>query len=51
VFHQGSRYDGTLAQASAGKIVSSKDSIPVDSVEKYKYLVGTDHIDLDNGLF
>ena len=50
VFHQNLSYDGTLEQDCAGKSVKGNDSIPVDNVDKYKYLIGTNHIDPDNGL-
>ena len=49
-FHQSERYDGTLAQHHAGDTVRGKETLPVDSVERYKYLEGTNHIDPDNGL-
>ena len=50
VFHQNLKYDGTLEQHCGGKSAKVKDSIPVDNLDRYKYLTGTNHIDPDNGL-
>ena len=50
VFHQNLCYDGTLSKHSAAEVVRKDAQLPVDSVESYKYLVGTSHIDSDNGL-
>ena len=37
-FHQSERYDGTSVQHHAGDTVRGKDTLPVDSAERYKYL-------------
>ena len=49
-FHQNLRYDGSLAKYQAAETVKKDASLPIESVDRYKYLVGTSHIDPDNGL-
>ena len=48
-FHPNQRYDSSLSKFNAGDTVKQSD-VQIDSVEKYKYLIGTKHIDPDNGL-
>ena len=49
-FHQNLRYDGSLAKYQAAETVKKDASLPIESVDRYKYLIGTSHIDPDNGL-
>ena len=49
-FQQNEKYDGRLAKHQAAETLSKDTQLPVDSVERYKYLVGTRHIDPDDGL-
>ena len=49
-FHANLKYDGTLAKHNASDTVKQLDTLPEDTVDKYKYLEGTSHIDPDNGL-
>ena len=50
-FHANERYDGTWSQKLTGDFMQpAAESIPVESVDKYKYLVGTNRLDPDNGL-
>ena len=49
-FHPTEKYDPTYAKYSAGETAKKDEDLPVDEVEKYQYLVGTSHVDPDNGL-
>jgi hypothetical protein len=50
-FHPNERYDGTWSNHLTGDPLNpSVNPVPVEEVEKYKYLVGTNHLDPDNGL-
>ena len=48
-FHPNQCYDGSLSKFNAGDTVKKSDT-HIDTIEKYTYLVGTTHIDPDNGL-
>ena len=49
VFHPNLGYDGTISKYNTQDTLQ-KDNLPEDSVERYMYLVGTNHIDPDDGL-
>ena len=49
-FHPNDKYDPSFAKYSAGDTANVRDSLPTESVDRYKYLVGTSHVDPDNGL-
>ena len=49
-FFENHRYDGSLARYHAEDVVKKDAELPVEDVSKYMYLVGTSHIDPDNGL-
>ena len=49
-FQQLLRYDGSLSKYNAYDTNKKREELPVESVERYKYLVGTSHVDPDNGL-
>ena len=49
LFHANHRYDGSKSDRQAGETVQDV-STPVESVDKYKYLEGTNHLDPDDGL-
>ena len=49
-FHPNDKYDPTFAKYSAGDTAKVRDSLRTESVDRYKYLVGTSHVDPDNGL-
>ena len=50
MFHEGYGYDGKYTDEHAYDNVMNDVNIPVENVEKYKYLEGTNHIDPDDGL-
>ena len=50
VFHSNLKYDGSLANHNAADIVKQTKDLPTESIDKYKYLEGTSHLDPDNGL-
>jgi hypothetical protein len=50
VFHATERYDATYAKHHAGETAKHKATQPVESVERFRYLVGTSHIDPESGL-
>ena len=50
VFHSNLKYDGSLAKHNAADIVKQTKDLPTESIDKYKYLEGTSHLDPDNGL-
>jgi len=50
VFHANKRHDASYAKHQAGKTAKQCDKLPVEGVERFKYLVGTSHIDPENGL-
>lgn len=50
IFHPTEKYDASYAKHQAGETAKQKDTLPVDNVESFKYLVGTSHIDPENGL-
>ena len=49
IFHENECYDGSYTDKNAEKLLSDTN-IPVESVSKYIYLEGTNHIDPDDGL-
>ena len=49
-FQANLKYDGTLSKHNASETVKESDKLPVDTVDSYKYLENTSHIDPDNGL-
>jgi hypothetical protein len=50
VFHPTEKYYASYAKHHAGDTAKKKDDLPVDSVERFRYLVGISHIDPENGL-
>ena len=50
VFHPTEKYDATYAKHQAGETAKQSDKLLAESVEWYKYLIGTSHIDPENGL-
>ena len=50
IFHPDEKYDASYAKHQAGETAKQSDKLPVEGVEWFKYLVGTSHIDPENGL-
>ena len=50
VFHPNHRFDGTLSDRHAGETAKETESVPSSSVDQFKYLEGTNHVDPDDGL-
>ena len=51
VFHPNSRYDGRWSDYKTGETTNPLiENDHVDSTDKFMYLVGTNHLDPDNGL-
>ena len=50
VFHPNHNYDGTMSDRQAGETASEPAAIPVQGVDQFKYLEGTNHLDPDDGL-
>ena len=50
VFHPNHKYDGTMSDKQAGETATESTTTPVQTVEHYEYLEGTNHEDPDDGL-
>ena len=49
IFHENESYDGSYTDKHAEQQLSESE-VPTESVNKFKYLEGTDHVDPDDGL-